>query len=122
MRLDTLSVSALEKRGLPVLEIVGEVDLLTAPLLERAVKDALEVETPALVLDLRPTSYIDSEGLKCIIRAKKALASRDAALWVAVEESSFVERILQVTGVLEVVRVCRDPDEIPAQGLPEQND
>lgn len=115
MRRDTLSISTKEWAGFPVLEAVGEVDLLTAPLLERALKDALDRGSQGLIMDLRPTSYIDSEGIKCLIRARRALNLRKAPLWVLVPEASFAERILQITGTAELLQIRRDLHEIPPE-------
>jgi anti-anti-sigma factor len=96
MKEDTLSVSKTKIQDVLMLKISGEIDLLTAPTLERAIRDALDETTSGMILDFRPTSYIDSEGLKCVIRANNAVTARNAKLWVVVPENSFVERILQV--------------------------
>jgi anti-sigma B factor antagonist len=70
----TFEVRAVPSGKSLVLGIHGELDLLTAPELERAVETAL-AESPALLaLDLTPTTFLDSSGARQVARAARSAA------------------------------------------------
>ena len=58
--------------GFLVLAIHGELDLVTAPELERAVETALAGSPALLALDLTPTTFLDSSGARQIARAARS--------------------------------------------------
>lgn len=83
-----------------VLHVEGEVDTLTAPLFDSAVKMQLDAAPPYLVLDLTGVSFLGSSGLAVLIRAAADSAERDIRL-ALVTESRAVLRPLEVTGTAE---------------------
>ena len=48
--------------GLPLLQIVGDVDHFTAPALEAAARESLALDNGRLLLDLTAVPYLDSAG------------------------------------------------------------
>ena len=92
---------ALERKdqGLAVLTISGEHDLSTAPNLRRRL-DGLIAEGVATVVDLSPTTFVDSSILSVILDGRRRAA--DARLGFAVARSNgsdAVDRVLDVTGL-----------------------
>jgi anti-sigma B factor antagonist len=86
------------RTGLAVLAVVGEIDTLTAPPLEQAVRELLadiEQETP--VIDLTGVTFMASSGLAVLIRGAHRAAQRDLRLRL-VPGSRAVRRPLEVTG------------------------
>jgi anti-sigma B factor antagonist len=63
-----------------VLVLEGELDLAATPLLRARVD---ELESPAVVLDLRRATFIDSAVLKELLRARAELAAREIRLVLA---------------------------------------
>jgi anti-anti-sigma regulatory factor len=50
--------------GVPVLEVIADVDHLTAPTLEDIVQQALALGSACLLLDLSACPYLDSGALE----------------------------------------------------------
>lgn len=59
-----------DARGL-VLALAGDLDLGSAPRLERSVNDALAEPHARLVLDLGSLTFVDSTGVTALIKAKQ---------------------------------------------------
>lgn len=70
----TFEVRAVPGDGYLVLAIHGELDLVTAPELERAVETALAGSPALLALDLTPTTFLDSSGARQVARAARSAA------------------------------------------------
>src|SRR3954464_3562585 len=100
---------SVDQRGrLRVVEVEGEVDVLTAPHLGAAVDD--EDNYDELIIDLTKVPFMSSVGLGLISRLHRQLKRRRAGLaLVGVQDD--VLRLLEVTGLIEVVLVADDLDE-----------
>lgn len=92
-----------------VLALDGELDMASAPLLQRAVEEVDLGARRMLVLDLNRLEFIDSTGLRIILSARKRCQERDRELAVT-RGSQQVERLLSVTGMAEHLRT------VPAAG------
>ena len=66
-----LTVEVQVDDGVPVLVVRGELDVYSAPSLDAAVDQALRDGARSLVLDLGEVGFIDSSGLRSMIRARK---------------------------------------------------
>src|SRR3954447_19420140 len=98
-----------EQRGrLRVVVVEGEVDVLTAPQLGAAVDDDDAFDD--LVIDLTKVPFMSSVGLGLISRLHRQLARRRAVLALAGVQGD-VMRLLEVTGLLEIVLVGDDVEE-----------
>ncbi|MFF4507349.1 STAS domain-containing protein [Streptomyces sp. NPDC001401] len=90
--------------GTTVVEVRGEIDILTAlPLSARL--DALSADPcPDLVLDLRPMSFIDCSGLRLLCRARNRTLARHGRLRLVTDSSLFLRilRCVQLAGVFEI--------------------
>jgi anti-anti-sigma factor len=98
-----------EQRGrLRVVAVEGEVDVLTAPRLGAVVDDDEGFDD--LIIDLSKVPFMSSVGLGLISALHRRLARRRAGLAIAGVQGD-VERLLEVTGLVEVVLVADDVDE-----------
>lgn len=79
------------------LVIRGEVDICTAPAVERALGEALNQRPERLVLDLGRVDYIDCASLRALAAAGRALPGRGKA--VIRHPSRAVCRVLELTGM-----------------------
>jgi len=93
-----------------VIVLGGELDMASAPLLQRAIEGADLSENGMVVLDLQDLQFIDSTGLRVILAARKLCTERGQELAVT-HSSQQVERLLSVTGVAEHLRTLARPDE-----------
>ena len=87
--------------GVAVLRVEGEIDLLTAPELERALRDGAAAGD-TLEADLREVSFIDSTGLRLLLEARDRVTSAGGRLLLRIAQGGAVERLLVLSGVLEL--------------------
>lgn len=100
-----------------VLQVEGEVDMLTAPNLDVAVTLQLDAAPAHLVLDLSGVSFLGSSGLAVLIRAATAAAACNVQLDL-VTESRAVLRPLEVTRTAEQFTIHSTLDMALANGRP----
>ena len=92
----------------------GELDLATAPELERAVFAALEGEG-RVVIDLRDLEFMDSSGVRVLIAAHaKAGVGGERLTLVRPPPGGAVDRILEIAGVEQALRMVDDVGQPPA--------
>lgn len=87
---------------------VGELDLDTAPRLEETLAAVREEGGPRLVLDLRDLTFMDSTGLRLVIRWDTA-ARRDGFDFAIVPGPDVVQRVIRLTGMDDVLSVTDPP-------------
>jgi anti-sigma B factor antagonist len=100
---DHLQIAVTQEDDRVVVTLDGELDMASAPLLERAVDDPKLAGKPLVVLDIKRLEFIDSTGLRIILAARKLCGERDQEL-VVTQGSPQVERLLSVTGMSEHLR------------------
>jgi anti-anti-sigma factor len=94
----------------------GELDLATAPALERRLRGA-ELRARLTVMDLRGLTFMDSSGVGVIVDATIRARCTGGRL-VLVRGCSQVDRVLALSGASEVVEsVELDPGEPAVQVL-----
>jgi anti-sigma B factor antagonist len=99
--------------GSPVLEIHGELDLVTAPELERAVEAALAAAPAMLVVDLTPTTFLDSSGARQVARAaRSAFRAGAAARVVCPKDNRTVRLVIDMLEMQSLVPVLESTDEV----------
>ena len=76
--------------------LAGELDLATAPQLERTLREALS-DASLVVLDLRSLTFIDLTGLRIILDAGRLARSEGRDLNV-LSGSAQVDRVFTLTG------------------------
>jgi anti-anti-sigma factor len=77
----------------------GELDLLTAPVLQRHLREAL-AQARLVVLDLRQLSFIDAAGLHVICDASENADAEDRRLML-LRGPAQVDRLFTLTGLSE---------------------
>jgi anti-sigma B factor antagonist len=81
----------------------GEIDLDTAGRLDQQLREVLDSGFKRVVLDLRNVSFLDSTGLRTVIRVHSA--SRDAGVEFAlVSGPAPVQRLFSLTGTDDTLR------------------
>lgn len=83
-----------------VVVAVGELDILTAPQLRRAVSECLrEPFVPTVVLDLTGLTFAGSHGLALLMEMTSESKRINTAFRVVVGEQSGILRVLEVVGL-----------------------
>ena len=88
----------------------GELDLATAPEVERTLHGELDWEQVTLVvIDLRELVFLDSSGLRALFLVDDAARDHGARA-VFVRGSQAVQRIFEVTALDERLEMVDDPE------------
>ncbi|MCU1370311.1 MAG: anti-anti-sigma factor [Ilumatobacteraceae bacterium] len=87
------------------LALTGELDPATAPELDAHLRELIaDAGVRSVVLDLAGITFLDSSGLRSLVAANDALRARSASL-VLRAPSSNIRRVLEVTGLTELIAV-----------------
>ena len=92
-----------------VVAVIGEVDLLTAPLLTSRVNEELARCPKALVLDLSGVSFLGSSGLAVLVQIRDRAGEQAVPLRL-VSNSQAVIRPLVATGLATMFDILADRD------------
>ena len=85
--------------GARVITVQGAFDMVLAPRVERALREAVADPGQALVVDLSECEFIDSTGLTTLLSAAKALPDDQIPILLASPPSSEVRRMLDLVGI-----------------------
>lgn len=94
-----------------VVSVSGELDLASGPELEAELDRLAGPETQLVVVDLRQLDFMDSTGLSIIVRAHQRMAGEGCEMGL-VKGSQQVQRLLDLTGVAERLRLVDSPDDL----------
>ena len=90
---------------------VGELDLDTEPQLEEAIAAAREEGGSRLVLDLSKLTFMDSTGLRLVIRWDN-LAKEHRFEFAIVRGPDVVQRVVRLTGMEDQLTFTEPPPEV----------
>jgi anti-sigma B factor antagonist len=103
-----LSVTALPagRPGRVVVEVTGEVDAYTAPVLDLCLQSqATRPAVREIVADLRRVTLLGAAGVTALARAQRRCRTRGARLMIATGGRRDVLRVLRLTGLADMVTV-----------------
>lgn len=78
-----------------VLRVIGEVDIVTAPVLERHLESVIASSRPTIVIDLVETTFLDARGVGVLIGARKQINGYGGRLLVR-RPPPLVRRVLEL--------------------------
>lgn len=87
--------------GRETVVVAGELDLAATPQLESRIEE-LSHDGGAVILDLRKLLFIDSTGLRALLRARELCAERQCDFFL-IPGPPGVQRLFELTGVLDVL-------------------
>ena len=96
----TLNVN--RKKNEATIEIVGRLDTVTAPSLDKMIGEELEGVT-ALTLDMNALEYISSAGLRVLLSAQKKMQKICSMKLVGVSEA--VMEVFEMTGFSDILTI-----------------
>ena len=95
----------------------GELDLATAPLLDKTLREA-QLDGRVVVLDLRKLDFMDSAGVHVIVDAAER-ARREGRRLVVLRGPARVDRVFMLTGTADVLDISdHDPRQPPTDHGP----
>ena len=90
------------------LALRGELDMYSAPLLERELRAAANVDAPLVVLDLAELTFMDVTGLRAILDAARE-ARRTHRTLVIENPRPHIVRLLELTAIDQTLTVRGRP-------------
>ena len=109
----SLTVGTEQRGDIVVVSVGGELDMATAPQLQDQITDLLDRGLSRLVFDLTELSFCDSTGLSVFVRAKNSTDEAGGVVRLAAPQRG-VRRILEVSGLVEVLHTYPTVDEAVA--------
>jgi anti-sigma B factor antagonist len=88
--------------GRVVLQPVGELDIATAPEVDGALERLRDAGYQELVLDLRGVPFMDSSGLRVVLRWNE-LAAHGDCVFAVIRGPELVQRVFQATRVADAL-------------------
>ena len=85
-----------------VFEIMGRLDSMTAPTLEKSISDNLD-NIKSLILDFKGLEYISSAGLRVILSTQKKMQSIGTMKVINVCE--LIKEVFEMTGFAEIIDI-----------------
>ncbi len=107
MRIET---SLRHRDEIPVLDVVGEIDIYTTPQFKEAVSAAINENKPAIIINMAQVTYMDSSGFGTLLSATKRLRPLDGALYLSGCNEA-IQRMLQITRLNTIFGVYANEDE-----------
>jgi anti-anti-sigma factor len=109
----TLKVVECEQGEWAIVQVSGEMDLVTSPAVRQHVHDAVAEGRRSLVLDLSGVRFCDSSGVGVLIAARRLMRSCQGRLRLILpargaEDGSHVNRVLAALGVRRLFEVYPD--------------
>jgi anti-sigma B factor antagonist len=108
---DEFQVQVRREGSTELIAVSGELDLASGPALESELDKVTAPQTTLVIVDLRELEFMDSTGLSIIVRAHQRLSEAGCELSL-VRGSTQVQRLLDLTGVAERVRLVDAPEEL----------
>jgi anti-anti-sigma factor len=91
----------------------GRLDSTTAPELEAVLDRVLKNAPPRLVFDLSKLEYLSSAGIRCFVRARKALEPRGGKVALVNPQPS-VRKVLDIVKAVPAGGIFKDIAELDA--------
>ena len=87
-----------------VVEVEGELDVLTAPKLAAELNTLIRTAPPRVLLDLRRVQFIDSAGLQILLNLRRRLDRASRAMNVVCDEGP-VRRVIELARLTDTLGV-----------------
>jgi len=105
--------------GIQVFAVRGELDMHTAPELERPLEEAVAEPDALVLLDLSSCEFIDSTGIALLVRAWQRLdrhaGGEGTGRLVLCTNNHQVQRLLKITGVETSISMHEQRDAAVAE-------
>ncbi len=95
--------------GVLSIRVIGHVDVLTAPKLDKEITDALALPEARCVVDLAQVEYMSSAGLRVLMKGTKAAAEVQGRFAVCSLQEP-VHHVLAMVGFLSLIEIHENHD------------
>ncbi len=95
----------------PVISLSGEIDMAAVDAVEQRIRARVDGGESTMVLDLRRVEFMDSSGLRLVLRLDHEVRERGDR-FVVVRGGRRVARVMELSGVDRQLETVDDPAEI----------
>jgi len=99
-------------RGWTVVDVVGDLDMASAPALRQSILQLLSSGARLIAVDLTATDFVDSTGIGMLVAALKRVRTHDGELVVVCPEPR-LRRIFELTELVSVFGLRNSVEELP---------
>ena len=93
-----------------VVSVRGDVDICTAPQLDACIQRGISAGNQEIALDLEGCSYLDSEGIKVLIKALRSLSGQGRVLICGARGA--VRRVLEISGLETLFEILPSVEDL----------
>jgi len=97
----------------PVLDVIGEIDIYTTPQFKDAVSAAIDEGKPSIIINMTQVSYMDSSGFGTLLSATKRLRPVEGGLYLTGCNEA-ITRMLQITRLNTIFGIYATEEEAVA--------
>ncbi|NTW38865.1 MAG: STAS domain-containing protein [Cellulomonadaceae bacterium] len=105
-----VSVTSRASGDRTVVEVTGEIDVYTAPVLREELASLVDSEHTNLVVDLSAVSFMDSTGLGVLVGALKKVRTLGGDLALVINEEKIL-KVFRITALTQVFSIHSTLDE-----------
>ena len=112
-----LEITSQPVGGAPCLALAGELDIADVPRLEPVIDAAVAATAGAFLVDLTALEFLDSSGIRLLLRARALLGREDRTLALICPQGP-VHRAIELTGVSDLFTILATREEAADALLP----
>ena len=90
--------------GTSIVDVEGEVDVLTSPRLKAALAEIVDAGASTIVVNLEGVQYMDSTGLGVLVSALKRIREKSGSI-VLTGLNPHLSKIFEITGLRKVFKL-----------------
>jgi anti-sigma B factor antagonist len=109
-RSDAFAVSSERHEHSQRLRPAGDLDIATAPTLERELEAAAAGDAEVIVLDLRQLTFMDSSGIHLLLRANETWGAREKRLRI-LTGPPLIDRVFDLARVRELLPIVAGDED-----------
>ena len=106
--MDPIEIRTEDLQDVTVIDVRGEVDLATTPMLQNALRSAIQ-SAQHVIVDLANATYVDLRGFRTLVEAQGALGERQALALTA--SSPLVHKVIEIIELGTVLPVFHSRQE-----------
>lgn len=99
-----VSVTSRESGDRTVIEVKGEIDVYTAPVLREELTSLIDSEHTTIVVDLTQVSFMDSTGLGVLVGALKKVRTLGGDLALVIDQEKIL-KVFRITALTQVFTI-----------------
>ena len=103
--------TSLKKPGIFVIAPIGSIDTASNPIFQEKTDSVLQQNPDLIIFDMEFTEYINSSGIRVLIKAKKAMKQRGANI-VFINLQPPIKKVFDILNALPSLKVFASIEEL----------